>query len=443
MIVPRNGALFAFGLTVLPAALLLAFVPEGRILPAGVFLLFCCIAAGDAIGAVGRMRGIKVSFPERVNLTRKREGILEFSIEKTGERSLAVQVALELPAAVSSPEVTLDILLPAGACRVAASWRIVAKERGIHPVDRCFLRAASPLGLWFARSELSAGANIHVFPGIHEERKRLAALFLRRNDMQVRPQRQVGQGREFEKLRPYMPNDGLGDIHWKASAKRGHLVTKEFQIERTQEIYVIIDTSRLSARKPDGPDADNLLEGYLSAALMLAVISQRQGDLFGVMTFSDQPHAFIRAKTGMTHFGTCRETLSTVHSSLVTPNYDEMASFLSARLRRRALLLFLTSLDEPVLAENFARCIRILRQRHLVLVNVVKPEVARPLFSDDGVATADDLYERLGGHFVWHGLRQVQESLRLRGVDLALVDNKKLCGTMISRYLNVKRRQML
>ena len=69
MIVPRNGALFAFGLTVLPAALLLAFVPEGRILPAGVFLLFCCLAAGDAIGAVGRLRGIKVSFPERVNLS--------------------------------------------------------------------------------------------------------------------------------------------------------------------------------------------------------------------------------------------------------------------------------------------------------------------------------------------------------------------------------------
>jgi uncharacterized protein (DUF58 family) len=443
VIAPRNRALLAFGLTVLPATLTAAFTQSGWLVPAALFVLFCCVAAVDAVEAMGRLKCISVTFPERVNLTRNREGTLEFLIEQTRAGTLSVLVGLGLPPAVIPLRDSIEILVPAGAKAVTATWQLTARERGIHQLDKCYLCTSSFLGLWAGRSSVPVETRIHVYPGIFRERKSLAALLLRRNDIQVRPQRQVGQGREFEKLRPYLAGDGLGDIHWKASAKRGHLVTKEFQIERTQEIYVIIDTSRLSARTTDGPEGDSLLEGYLSAALMLAVISQRQGDLFGVMTFSDRPHAFVRAKSGTSHFAACREALSTTHWSLVTPNYDEMASFLAARLRRRALLLFLTSLDEPVLAENFARCIRILRQRHLVLVNVVKPEVARPLFSDDGVSTANELYERLGGHFVWHGLRQAQESLRLRGVDLALVDNKKLCATMISRYLNVKRRQML
>ena len=62
----------------------------------------------------------------------------------------------------------------------------------------------------------------------------------------VHAQRQVGQGREFEKLREYAPGDSYIDIHWKATAKRGRPVTKLYQVERTQEVYVIIDASRLA-----------------------------------------------------------------------------------------------------------------------------------------------------------------------------------------------------
>ena len=58
----------------------------------------------------------------------------------------------------------------------------------------------------------------------------------------------MGKGREFEKLREYVRGDSLNDIHWKATAKRGHPVTKEYQIERTQEVYIAIDASRMSGR---------------------------------------------------------------------------------------------------------------------------------------------------------------------------------------------------
>jgi hypothetical protein len=81
-----------------------------------------------------------------------------------------------------------------------------------------------------------------------------------------------------------------------------------------------------------------------------------------------------------------------------------VCSFIRLRLRRRALVVFLTALDDPALAESFVRSIELVSHQHLILVNVVQPPGAVPLFSDPNVSDIDDLYERLGGHLRWHNL---------------------------------------
>src|SRR5205823_6064500 len=96
---------------------------------------------------------------------------------------------------------------------------------------------------------------------LFNERKHVAALFLRRGQLGTHAQRQAGQGRDFEKLREYVHGDSYDEIHWKASAKRGHPVTKVFQVERTQEVYVIVDASRLSAREVKIEDAPAVSAG--------------------------------------------------------------------------------------------------------------------------------------------------------------------------------------
>ena len=110
------------------------------------------------------------------------------------------------------------------------------------------MEAASPLGFWAKRQRQECRCEVRVYPNLFAERRQVAALFLRRGHFGVHTQRQVGQGREFEKLRNYLPGDPLGDIHWKASAKRGDAVTKVYQVERSHEVYVLIDASRLMAR---------------------------------------------------------------------------------------------------------------------------------------------------------------------------------------------------
>jgi uncharacterized protein (DUF58 family) len=262
-----------------------------------------------------------------------------------------------------------------------------------------------------------------------------------------------------------VPGDSFDEIHWKATARRGRPITKVFQIERTQEVYVIIDASRLSARasvassQPQGtalpagaatvgrlaptPEVATTLERYLTAALVLGLAAEQQGDLFGLLTFTNKVERFVRAKNGKAHYSACRDALYTLDPQVVTPDYDEVCTFIRLRLRRRALLVFLTALDDAVLAESFVRNMDLIRRQHLISVNMLQPPGVAPLFSNPDVTDVDDLYQHLGGHLRWHDLRELEKVLQRRGVKFSLLENERLSAQLVAQYLGVKRRQLL
>ena len=326
-------------------------------------------------------------------------------------------------------------------------WACTPRRRGNYTLKRCHIEGGSPLGFWSARTTLPLRTELRVYPDLMKERKNVAALFLNRGTLGIHAQRQVGKGRDFEKLREYIPGDSYEDVHWKATAKRGRPVTKIYQIERTQEIYVIIDASRLTAREvPDPADPSvhqTTLERFLSAGLVLALAAERQGDLFGLLTFSDRVHEFVRARNGQAHYSLCRDALYTLQPQSVTPDYDELFSFIRTRLRRRALLVFLTALDDPLMAESFERNAGLVCRQHLMLVNMIQPPGVRPLFTDPDVTRMDDLYRELGGHIQWQNLLELGKKLKRHGVQFTLVQNERLSADVVTQYLNVKRRQLV
>src|SRR5690606_8645271 len=101
--------------------------------------------------------------------------------------------------------------------------------------------------LWAVRGSSACEIELRVYPDLSKERKTVAAFFLNRGMFGLHAHRMVGRGREFERLREYMPGDSYDEIHWKATARRGTPITKVFQVERTQEVYVVIDASRLTS----------------------------------------------------------------------------------------------------------------------------------------------------------------------------------------------------
>jgi uncharacterized protein (DUF58 family) len=430
---------------------------------------FVIAALVDAVGARSSLAGISVTLPEISRMSKDREAKLELHIRNEQQKQRTLRMALGMPREIQSPQEEVEVSLPAETEWSRFSWACLPLKRGSYRIDAAYLEAGSRFGFWSVRQTTPVRSEIRVYPNLLAERKNLAALFLHRGAFGLHAQRQVGKGREFEKLREYVPGDGYDEIHWKATAKRGRPITKVFQIERTQEVYVVIDASRLSARSVEAAkensvisnqysaeraDAPSLstehrllntstLERFVTAALVLGLAAEQQGDLFGLLTFTNKVEKFIRAKNGKAHYSACRDALYTLQPQIVSPDFDELCTFIRLRMRRRALLVFLTSLDDPVLADSFVKNMDLIRRQHLVLVNMLQPPGVAEVFSNPNIATMDELYQHLGGHLLWHNLRELQKVLQRRGVKFSLLGNEKLSIELVSQYLGVKRRQLL
>lgn len=462
--VPSRTLLWVTGLVVVPAFGAMTFTPALRPLLILGLLVLAIACVLDLLLSLRLFSGLSVEGPDRLHATVGREFEIPLRYVRRGGPGLELRVALAFGEAFRPVAPVLDIRLSGGKHQVAfvQKWMVTALRRGSHVFEAVFSEAASRFGFWDVRLALPVEMEVRVYPDLRSGRHGLAAFFLRRGAQGLQPRPQLGKGREFEQLREYVPGDDYADIFWKGTARRGFPTTKMFQVERTQEVYVVIDHSRLSGREirvpvPTLPGAlqeqefhaggdfevTTQLEKYLQAALVLGSVAERQGDLFGLISFSDQVDRFVRSKNGRQHFDSCRDAIYALEPGQVSPNYEELIIFIRKHLTHRALIIVLTDLSDPVAAESFLAMVQLISRQHLILVNMIRPGAARPVFSDSDVTTTRDIYERLSGHFHWGELQDIERMLRGSGVQFALPESGELTLEVVNNYMRIKSRQLL
>ena len=453
--VPTTKLIIWAGFLFIPISVMTALKPavSGPGIGLGVGLLVWIII--DATVSRKLLAGIRVAMPQVVRLSAGRDSEITLAIQSDSDRVRHLRLGLNFPVELVSPYPDLTAKLPEASSHSVVTWPFKALKQGLYLMENCYLETTSKMGFWSLRRTEEARSEVRVYPDIIREQKNLSGLFLNRS-IGIHAMRQVGKGREFEQLREYLPGDSYEDIHWKATARRNQPITKVYQIERTQQIYIIVDGSRLSVRnsdpygsrltdlgKPEFGDRTNIMERYTAAALVMGLAADRQADEFGLLVFDDRVRKFVRAKSGKAHYNACRESLYMLQPKSVTPDFAELFAFIATNIRRRALLIFLTNLDDPVLAESFVDDIDVIGRRHLILVNMLKPAGARPLFSDQSVQSVDDIYRKLGNHILWRNLRETGKRLHRHGIGFHLLENENLCTEVVTQYMRVKRRQVL
>lgn len=420
--------------------------PLPELAPVWVFALFgvALFALADLGLSVKRALPPEVSAPAVVRFSKDRPGVIALVFQNPTAAARRLRFALGLPAVFASEREETWIELPAGAKHARVDWTCTPRRRGRFTEVLACAESGSRFGFWRLRVRTPLSCELRVYPNLFTERKQLAALFLARGQLGTKLQRTVGRGRDFEKLRDYLPGDGFDEIHWKATAKRGHPITKIFQAERTQEIYVIIDASRLSARPVTHEGVtQTALERYLTAAMVLLLAAEQQGDRFGLFVYDDRMRVSVRAGHGGGHYAACREAIHAMQPGEATPDMAEIVRHLRAQLRRRALLFFLTDLSDPVLAEDFAKHAQMLARQHLVLVNQLRAPGVAPLFSTGELAETSEIPARLAGHARWSEAQMLAKKLKPLGVTATLLEDETMAARIVSQYLRVKQRQAL
>ncbi len=398
----------------------------------------------DLARGLGRGDWPEVAGPDVLRLTKDRPGHAPLTFSGLDGRGGRLRVALAVPASVEIEQADRDVILPAAAARARDTWVLTPRRRGRFTGLVACLGRDTPWGFWELRRRQPLAMELRVMPNLFAERRALAALFLDRGPWGMRARRQVGRGRDFEKLRDYLPGDGFDEIDWKATAKRGKPVTKVFQVERTQEVYVVIDASRLSARTllREGREV-TALERSITAAMMLLLAAQRQGDRFGLVVFDDRVRQFLPAGGGTGHYAACRDAVHALQPGEASPDAAEVVRSLRQRLRRRALVFILTDLSDPVLAEDFARHLPLLARQHLVHVNQLCPPEVAPLFTGEEARSTGEVYHRLAGHLRWTEATRLATRLKPEGVAVRLLRDEAFAAELLTQYLRVKQRQAL
>src|ERR1700730_11186240 len=448
MIAPRTSLVAWAAVIVLPLSILAGVLGSFRGISILGIAVFALVSLIDLLLGLGKYRQLEVSLPAVIRVTAGRAFQLDLKLNGSRSRRGAIRLAVDLPPSIKSEQSHTTVRIDGLISNLAVPVKALSDQRGTYLIRRVFFDWVSPFRFWVFREKRVLDCEIRVYPDLALEGRKIAH-FLDRGGFGVHRQRQIGRGREFEKLREYEAGDSFDSIDWKATAKRHKPITKVFQVEKSQEVYLAIDSSRLSARglsssssysssSSSSSSEQTILERSIAAALLAGATAERQGDLFGLITFSDKVDQLARARSGSLHFNHCRDLLINLQPKLVAPDFEDIAATLLNRLTKRSLLIFLTSLDDSVTGENFLLAARFLARRHLVMAIMLLPPGTQPLFSPPGVEHSDQIYENIAGHLHWAKLQELRKQLLQAGVLFHLAPGENFTVTVVSEYLATK-----
>lgn len=357
---------------------------------------------------------------------------------RDGDRGPRVRVADGLPALLVEVERPAPARLTGGRRRFTTTVR--ALRRGRHRLGTVFVRVRGPLGLAERESRVELPMEVRVHPGIRgiPGARRLLRRALR-SEQGSRRVRRRGQGTAFESLREYVPGEDLRKVDWKATAKRAKLITRHYEIERSQNLVVLLDGGRWMTGEVDGLTR---YDHVLNATLLLTRAAALREDRVGVLAFADQVQAFVPPAPGRAAEARILEAVYELEPRLVESDYGAALRYLSLQHRKRSLIVLFTDVLSPeasrVVIEEFAR----LGKRHLLLIVTVR-DPALDHAATRTPANAAAVHARAAAEELRTERARAHAHLHARGVHVLDVLPSELGPGVVDRYLELKSRQLL
>ena len=426
------------------AALLLA---AGAVLAlaAGAGAAIALVAAVDAAAVILFLADAALTpGPGALRATRRvREPLSAFAqnrvalrLESASPRPLRLELADAPPASFDARGHRAAVALaPGGAATVA--YEVRPRARGEAAFGDLHVRARGPLGLAARQWRIPLARAVRVYPDL----RALAALpgVTRADPGGVRA-RGPHEGREFAALRGYVPGDDVRAIDWKATARRGAPVVREWQPERNQTLWILLDCGRhLSARLADGRTK---LDHAVDASLALARAAAARGDRAGAVLFGAEVRRVVAPAGGRAQLGPLADALHAADARVEESDYGAAFDVLDARQRRRALVVVFTDLADPDTSALLLARVAQLRRRHLVLVAAV----ADSEIADAAAARprdAEEAFVRAAAEAILDEREQATRRLEGTGVRVESVPARALAAAVVGRYAEAKARGIL
>lgn len=367
------------------------------------------------------------------------ENQVELRLANRGKVKIYAEIMDDVPAQLRTEIPELKVSAGSMGERSAA-YSVVPVGRGDATVGDVDLRYQSPLQLAERWAQAPLSQTVRVYPNL-EEAKRHAMYMVRSRqiEMQKRYTRLKGAGREFESLREYRDGDELRNVCWPATARRGKLVTRTFQIERSQTVWLVLDCGRLMRTRVGAIDK---VDAAVNAALSLIEVAMQGGDRFGLLAYGRAVQQRILPGRGSHHVRQVLEQLVDVHAEVSEADHLRAVSLLLRTQRRRCLVVWLTDLAETAMTpEVIDSAMQLLPQQLVLFVVIGQPDLAAAALREP--KNVDAMFQAAAAQEVIHRREVLLARMQERGALAIEVNAAALSSTVVNAYLDIKQKNRI
>ena len=319
-------------------------------------------------------------------------------------------------------------------------YSVTPPRRGRFEFGKTAVRYRSRSGLIWCQTKVGEPVSVKVYPNMRRAREaELKALGARSVVSSHRRTSWRGEGREFESMRDYVRGDELRHVSWTATARRGKLTTRQYQIERDQTILIALDAGRLMTARIE---QETKLDSAVHATLALFAAAARAGDNAGLVVFGRRIKSFLPPSRGHDHIESALEALYAVEPEMIEPSYPHAFEFIAANSKRRSLVILLTDLVDEEGSKELLNSLHILRPRHLPLVVTIADRDLKAVVREVPSSVKELFTQSVAEEIIHHreaALRLV-ESLGGLALDVTAA---ALAPALLETYLRVKERGLL
>jgi uncharacterized protein (DUF58 family) len=384
---------------------------------------------------------------------------IELTIENEGSVIVECRLVDDLPPALKDAHTQAAPIRLTAFPRVKAAirYRVEPQERGDCAAGWLYVRYRSPLGLVDRWARAPLNQTVRVYPALRAgEEQEIFLARSRQIDLQLRQARQRGLGRDFESLREYREGDDLRDICWTATARRGSLITRQYQTERSQPVWIVLDCGRLMrsrvALAAPGKSAlpisaasvrdHSKLDHACTTAVALAQLALFSGDRVGLLAYGQRIQQRLLPGRGAAHLRQLIELLAQVRAESGEADHLRATTMLGRLQPRRSLILWITDLAETAMRpEVIDGAMQLLRRHLLLFVAMAQPEVesiatARP-------ANVEEMFRAAAAQEMAGRREVLLARLHEQGALTLDLKPESLTSTVLNQYLTVKERAMV
>lgn len=300
--------------------------------------------------------------------------------------------------------------------------------------------AFSPLGLATRRFRIAEEKMVKVYPSFLQVRKyELLAIHNRLHELGIKKIRKIGHNIEFEQVREYVAGDDIRTINWKATARHNNYMVNQYQDEKSQQVYCLIDKGRVMQMPFEGM---TLLDYAINSSLIFSNVAIKKDDKAGYITFSNKIGNLVAASKKKNQMQNILHGLYNEKTAFKESDFEKLYIFVKRSLNQRSLLILFTNFESLSSLKRQLKYLKRLASDHLLVV-VFFENTEMKEFSENPANDLEKIYiKTIAEKFIFEK-KVIAKELTRNGIHPVLTSPSNLSVNVINKYLELKSRNLI